>query len=905
VSTTVTRTNLATNPSFEASGSTAELRRNYVENPRAVSATTGWGYQTGTGESTTVTNSNATGPGQLPGMITATVTTAKTAGNSGFYRNETISGVTNDSWTASVWVRSSVAITLGLNVTVKSAGATVTVASGPQVTLVANTWSRLSATVTSTGAYDTVQAWAIMNSGQILPAAATFDAAQMLIEAGTVVGSYFDGDYPAPLRTNWAKNPEAVTSATGFGVYQAGTGETGTTTFVSGASDGPIPAITTYGRQAVTAAKTAGSTGWLCNAGTYRGPAQGNAGDTLYVSVWVRSSVATSIIMKAYAYTKTGTSINSADSGTFTLPANTWVRVSSSVVAAADYDSIAWFAYMPAATILPVGATLDATGSLLENAPSDGSYFSGTTASTSGITYAWFGTANNSASLLLDNDLTFAWTGTADASASTLTVRKVTGVGGSGLTYRSSWWANNGTYSLRQPATGLYSEFGITGLTPGQTYTVMATSYSTAPIVGTGNRRMVQIRAYSSANATPLTVVAPAGTVGAYTHTGTFVCPSDATSYAVRFTPDQSGGTDVWWDSAMVVPGTYTGPYFDGNTPPFTNTAYTPAAQTSFTWTGAVNGSTSVQTDIVPLQNYQVQLPGAVIVGAGTGVNLLSVTGLRDLAAIRSGDESRPLADGAYPGLAYLGERVLTIKWDLTMAAGLETGLQVLSAGFQNVPDPSAVCMTAGDYLRQQAGIGATKPVSALQLQLPGRAVALMVFGRPTKHAVPIDLDYQWGQAHPVSEWTSPDGVIYDATVVPGTTTLPSPTSGLTWAAAFPWTFGSSAGGSLSLSNSGNYPANPLFVIQGPVSYPKITNTVTGQFVYLNIVLGAADTLVVDHQAGTVTLNATANRNNAVAAGSSFFTLAPGTTSVGFSSADSSAVAGTLTGYLLPTYSTV
>lgn len=306
------------------------------------------------------------------------------------------------------------------------------------------------------------------------------------------------------------------------------------------------------------------------------------------------------------------------------------------------------------------------------------------------------------------------------------------------------------------------------------------------------------------------------------------------------------------------------------------------------------------------LSPFQVYISSSdALVGAGTSVNLLSISGLRDLSSIRSGDDSRPQADGSYAGMNYLGERVVTIKWELTLAAGAETALQTLAAGFQNVADPAAVCMTAGDYLRQQAGIGITKTVSSLQVQLPGRTYPLLVFGRPTKHAVPIDLDYQWGRVQPVSEWTSPDGVIYDANVLSASTGLPSPTSGMSWPASFPWTFGSSSGGSLSLNNTGNYPAKPLFVIRGPVSYPKITNTNTGQYMYLNIVLGASDALVVDHQAGIVTLNGTANRNNVVAVGSSFFGMAPGNTSIGFSSADSSAVAGTLNCYMLPTYSTI
>jgi hypothetical protein len=39
--------------------------------------------------------------------------------------------------------------------------------------------------------------------------------------------------------------------------------------------------------------------------------------------------------------------------------------------------------------------------------------------------------------------------------------------------------------------------------------------------------------------------------------------------------------------------------------------------------------------------------------------------------------------------------------------------------------------------------------------------------------------------------------------------------------------------------------------------------------------------------------------------GSSFFACAPGATTIGFASGDSVAVAGTLSAYLLPTYSAV
>jgi hypothetical protein len=246
----------------------------------------------------------------------------------------------------------------------------------------------------------------------------------------------------------------------------------------------------------------------------------------------------------------------------------------------------------------------------------------------------------------------------------------------------------------------------------------------------------------------------------------------------------------------------------------------------------------------VSVQDWQIVLPTGVTVGAGTSVNIVEITGLRDMAPLRSGDVARAQADGSYSGLNLLGERAVTIKWDITLAPSIETAIQTLSAGWQNVPDPAAVTMTSGDWLRQQAGVGTAKPVSMLQIKLPGRAAPLYLFGRPTKFSLPINTDYQFGKVQIVTEWVSADGVLYDGSVVTGQSGLPSPTSGLSWPASFPWTFGHSTGGSIALNNTGSYAAMPLIVLYGPMSYPTITNQNTGEFMKLSIVMGVTDTVV-------------------------------------------------------------
>lgn len=305
------------------------------------------------------------------------------------------------------------------------------------------------------------------------------------------------------------------------------------------------------------------------------------------------------------------------------------------------------------------------------------------------------------------------------------------------------------------------------------------------------------------------------------------------------------------------------------------------------------------------LTPWQVQLASGAIVGAGSGINLSTIGGLRDLPAIRVNDQERGQDDGAYPGTSYLGERVVPIQWELTLATGMETALQTLAAGYQNVTDPDTVVMTGGAYLEQHAGVANVGlPLSAIQIQLPGRAYPFVVFGRPSKYTVPINTAYQWGQVQVSTEWTSPDGLLYDGSIASASTGLPTPTTGLSWPAAFPWSFGASTGGLITLNNTGGYRTSPLIVIQGPVSFPRVTNTNTGEYMDYNIVLASTDTLVINHQTGVVTLNGSANRNNIVNVGSTFYTMAPGNTSLTFSSKDAAAVAGTMTAYIMPAYST-
>lgn len=305
------------------------------------------------------------------------------------------------------------------------------------------------------------------------------------------------------------------------------------------------------------------------------------------------------------------------------------------------------------------------------------------------------------------------------------------------------------------------------------------------------------------------------------------------------------------------------------------------------------------------LSNYQVFINStSTVLGAGTDVQLMGTTGLRDLPEIRQGDAPRGQRDGAFPGLNYIGKRMVGINYQITRTVnGTEAALAAATAAHQNANDPATICMTAGDYLRQKAGVGASKPVYGAMVQLPSRANPLIFFGRPTRFTAPIDTDYNYGRINISTEWTCPDGLLYDNTIISGSCGLPNPTSGATFPATFNLSFGASSGGTFSLNNTGAYTTAPYFTITGPVTNPVIQNQTTGQQIKLNITLAASDTIGIDCQSGTVTLNGTANRNNTVDITTVFFGLTPGNNTIGYGSTDSTAVTSQLTGYALPAYS--
>lgn len=226
--------NFRTNQRAYASGSSIPLgtycfdrwrasgRVNLVFNPAARSATTGW---SNIGASTLSQITGLTIPG-LAGVTTAARLTFTGTGSGqgiawlGSQTSPYTLVTAGQTYTFSMWVRSSVAQSTGLSLNLyTSGGALVTNMASTQVfALAANTWTRvyftatMPATVARAGMY-TASAGSIASG-------TTMDATGALVESGNTVLPYFDGTFTG---CGWSSTPNASSSYIGSSLPAAPT----------------------------------------------------------------------------------------------------------------------------------------------------------------------------------------------------------------------------------------------------------------------------------------------------------------------------------------------------------------------------------------------------------------------------------------------------------------------------------------------------------------------------------------------------------------------------------------------------------------------------------------------------------------------------------------------------------
>ena len=102
---------------------------------------------------------------------------------------------------------------------------------------------------------------------------------------------------------------------------------------------------------------------------------------------------------------------------------------------------------------------------------------------------------------------------------------------------------------------------------------------------------------------------------------------------------------------------------------------------------------------------------------------------------------------------------------------------------------------------------------------------------------------------------------------------------GHTFNLTFDHTFGIiGTGGYVQINNEGSSATYPTFRIYGPIQFPKIENTDTGDYLELIITIQGGDYIEINTRTAEITINGSASRYYALTNDSRWFTLKPGKT---------------------------
>lgn len=272
---------------------------------------------------------------------------------------------------------------------------------------------------------------------------------------------------------------------------------------------------------------------------------------------------------------------------------------------------------------------------------------------------------------------------------------------------------------------------------------------------------------------------------------------------------------------------------------------------------------------------------GGLLIGAGSGYAVSSITGWYGAPGARRVSTDRPGRHGALPGELRATERVIEAEIRIRQGAGFAAARNALGAVLawnENPVEQPLVVMLDGE--------------------------ATMVNARVINFELPTPAVYGVGYGPAAIQWAASDPKRYSLALQQETASLPAAsTSGLAFPLAFPLAFGDGqAGGTLTLTNAGNASAWPIFEIAGPITGPVITDTASGRQLEFDagFEILAGQTLRIDTDLGTVAIGPASRRNELTSA--QWFAVGPGESrQINWTAAAGS---GQLTGFLRDAYMT-
>jgi len=389
---------------------------NLAFDPRFARGSSGvWSWNTGASGTNTQTFSATGGPTGIPSYARFTATSAVTVsaaspvGISATNNAALLNVNPNTTYTSSVWVRSSQALSVMTNALTYTSTPTL-VADSPHVpvTLVPNTWTQLTTTWT-TGSTIAKVNLRVEDETTNLTNGTTVDVTGWMLQQGTTVAPYFDGDsaQSAGLGYYWAgQNNLAASYSINEPVLEntipntnGKYGSTGWTQAYNGGGAGTLSYPTTGGPAASAAfVRTTVSTSAPAGVYVYEQGVGVSPSTTYFLSAWVRTSSAATVALQVNNYNSASTLGTSSSSTGVALTANTWTRLTFSHTTDSTAASM-WVHAKTTVGTLGVGATFDVTALTMTAGASDPGYFDGNTTGTNTYGYEWTGAPGLSPSI--------------------------------------------------------------------------------------------------------------------------------------------------------------------------------------------------------------------------------------------------------------------------------------------------------------------------------------------------------------------------------------------------------------------------------------------------------------------------------------------------------------------------
>lgn len=497
----------------------------------------------------------------------------------------------------------------------------------------------------------------------------------LMLTEGSYVPDYFDGS-TSRTKTNLVTNPSFEVDISGWTNYFGGVTRTRDTTRAK------------FGSASMRCQRNA--------SGTFGAYTQVPVvvGERYTASAWVQSDTIPTRIGYRFVAAD-GTQIGSGTQLEDVLPGPGWNRVSASM------------------TIPPDTALLEVRLSGTANGPDD--FFN-----IDGVMVERSSTLNGYYEGTQPDEFTFGWTGTPHNSQSYMHAPGITGWstggGSSNSTYSSMKTPVHGNRTIRALVTGARGALSARVLAQpptvtGRTYTALATVRAPA-----GRRIYLEGRLDYSAKSPYTTTTGDWQTLRV-----TFVADSTSTRFQVVMDSGTAAGDILEVDTMMLVQGTYSGGYFDGDT--------APSGDFTYGWSGTPHASDSIQ--------FAPAVSG-VVVGVSGGVHApiykRTVTDLpgfsksiAHLASPISGNSYRLLlVDIAAMGNFFPGQTYTMTGWirGIGLPGEVGYGMTLRQSSYNNPIVGSDVTVTWGPTWRKfkhtfVAGNEAASEVVGLYIALP------------------------------------------------------------------------------------------------------------------------------------------------------------------------------------------